>query len=73
MPVLALLERQLPQRLADAMGLSEPGPPMEVVEQWIAGRGSRPPTWESLSNVLRALDHEELSQQIEEYFTSEVK
>lgn len=40
-----------------------------VVEQWIAGKSPRPPTWLSLFDILRELDMGELGQQIEEYLS----
>ena len=43
-----------------------------IIRQWILGDNSAlPPTWRSLHQVLRELGLEELSQEIEEFLSSE--
>ena len=42
-----------------------------VIDQWQSGRSQLPPTWRSLYEVLRKINLDYLSQQIEEFFNSE--
>lgn len=44
----------------------------KILEQWVSGNTSQPPTWRSLYDVLRKLDLEELSEQIDEYLCCEL-
>ena len=50
-------------------------PDFDVLEKWASGKllstRPRPPTWRSLFEVMRELDLEELSQEIEEYLSCE--
>ena len=39
----------------------------EVISQWSAGRGPRPPTWRELLHVLQDIGQLELRQQIEAF------
>ena len=77
-PVVTSLEK-VPDQLAEVIGASREltdGYGWEdVVDLWVDGHGNwashRPPTWRSLYEVLRELDLETLSQQIEDYLSCE--
>jgi len=43
-----------------------------VLEFWRDGKGSRPPTWRSLIEVLREISEEKLSQEIESYLLGQL-
>ncbi len=41
-----------------------------MLKSWMSGKGSHPPTWRSLLELLQQIKEEKLSQQIESYFQS---
>ena len=69
-PVLSSLPMEKDKQLAAAIGAQYTSD-SEVLEEWLSGgiSSTLPPTWRSLYEVLRELDMEELSQQIEEYLS----
>ena len=56
------------EKLAAAIGVRNTS---KVLEKWASEEflSTRPPTWRSLYEVMRELDLEELSQEIEEYLS----
>ena len=43
-----------------------------VLKEWETGKSSRPPTWQSLLDILNELDLDDLSKQIEDYLLGEL-
>ena len=68
-PVLTSLEK-VDEKLAAAIGVQNTS---KVLKKWASGEflSTRPPTWRTLYEVMRELDLEELSQEIEEYLSCE--
>ena len=59
------------RRLVAAIGINDaPKDKLKyLIHCWLSGQSVRPATWRSLHDILRELDLEELSQQIEDYLT----
>lgn len=54
------------------LNITEPNIYFEVIiDQWIAGMAKEPPTWSSLLQVLRQLDMEDVSIDIEDFMYGE--
>lgn len=66
-PVLSSLAKIDGEQLEKTIGLSI-GDYDDTLDRWI--ESCNPPTWKSLYDVLKELDLEELSEQIEEYLGS---
>ena len=68
-PVLTSLEK-VDEKLAAAIGAQNTS---KVLKKWASGEflSTRPPIWRTLYEVMRELDLEELSQEIEEYLSCE--
>lgn len=49
------------------LDISTPDNPKHMLEKWISGKGSQPPTWEMLLMVLMVLHHP-LCNEIEDFF-----
>ena len=43
-----------------------------IVDRWVAGKSREPPTWNSLLNVLRRLELEDISIDIEDFLHGEI-
>ena len=71
-PVLTSLEN-VGKELAAAIGSHYTSDCNVLLEEWASEEisSTRPPTWRSLYEVMRELDLEELSQEIEEYLSCE--
>ena len=70
-PVVTSLAK-VPEKLAETIGVLRNSATDNIVQQWISGKSSRPPTWRSLYDVLMELDLEEIGQEIKEYLASEL-
>lgn len=54
------------------LSITEPSVYIEVlIDQWIAGKAKENPTWSSLLRVLRQLDMEDMTVDIEDYMYGE--
>ena len=72
-PVMTSLEK-VGKKVAAAIGVHyNPYFNVNILEEWASMEmtSTRPPTWRTLYEVLRELDLEELSQEIEEYLSCE--
>ena len=58
--------------LVDILGVDKLLSISRVISEWVSGKSSHPPTWRTLLSILRKLDLGELSQQIEDYLSSEL-
>ena len=71
-PVVTSLAK-VREQLAAAIGAQYDGEEFtEILSRWVCGKTTCPPTWRSLYDVLRELDHEELVEQIEHFLGSEL-
>ena len=66
---------EIPTQLAAILGVSlmtgEEQQVEIVIEKWESGQSQHPRTWRSLLNILKELDLEDLSQEIEDYMHGE--
>ena len=63
---------EIPARLAAAIGVAGEEQQVEIViGKWESGQSQHSVTWRSLLDVLRRLDLEDLSQEIEDYMHGE--
>ena len=72
MPVITSLAK-VSEQLAAAIGTQYDGEEFtEILDKWVRGKTTCPPTWRSLYDVLRKLGHEELIGQIEQFLDCEL-
>ena len=63
------LEEEEENQLAMATGRESMAAALKF---WLNGKGSRPPTWRSLFDMLREINEEKLSQEMESYLLGQL-